>query len=133
MKKCEYKFQSGPKSPVNDQIATYQYEKGEKGFPILKIIRLEYFDSKGKLERHEESVFTLSFADVPERDFTLTAFGLPEPVGVTWPKPTKWWVWISLGAAFAVGIALVLAMLGRRYFPTNSPTAGLTRTNKGLS
>jgi hypothetical protein len=47
---------------------------------------------------------------VPETEFTMTAFGLPEPVGVTWEKPTPRYVWFLLAAG---GFALL--MLGFRY------------------
>ncbi len=43
-------------------------------------------------------------------EFTLTAFGLPEPVGVEWKRPTPRYVWILVGA----GICAVLAV-GFRY------------------
>jgi hypothetical protein len=45
--------------------------------------------------------------DLPENEFTLTAFGLPEPVGVTFEQPTRWHLWFGVGAVacFAAGIA----------------------------
>jgi hypothetical protein len=48
--------------------------------------------------------------DVPEREFTLTAYGLPEPVGITWEKPTSRYVWFLVAAG---GFAVL--MLGFRY------------------
>jgi hypothetical protein len=39
----------------------------------------------------------------PERDFTLSAFGLPEPPGVTWERSTPGWLYGIL-----VGFALIL-------------------------
>ncbi|HMP59151.1 MAG TPA: hypothetical protein PKD86_07345 [Gemmatales bacterium] len=43
-------------------------------------------------------------------DFTLTAFGLPEPYGVTWDRPTPWWLYalISAGALLVVAVVVIL-------------------------
>ena len=46
-----------------------------------------------------------------ELDFTLSAFGLPEPYGVTWDRPTPWWLYIG-GGTLAV---LVIVILGYRW------------------
>ena len=46
-----------------------------------------------------------------EFDFTLSAFGLPEPYGVTWDPPTPWWLYIG-GGTLAV---LVIVILGYRW------------------
>lgn len=48
-------------------------------------------------------------------DFRLTAFGLPEPIGVEWKKPTPRYVWLLVGA----GVFAILAV-GFRYFARRS-------------
>lgn len=53
----------------------------------------------------------LSAATIPpEEQFTLSAFGLPEPLGVVWPKRSFTWVWFV-----AAGVGLVISMLGFRW------------------
>jgi len=47
-------------------------------------------------------------ASAPESDFTLSAFGLPEPQGFTWPTPTRWYLWFIVAAMIAAGIGLAL-------------------------
>ncbi|HMO83451.1 MAG TPA: hypothetical protein PKC18_00880 [Lacipirellulaceae bacterium] len=42
-----------------------------------------------------------------ETDFTLSAFGLPEPYGVTWDRPTPWWLY----ALFSAGVLFVVAVI----------------------
>jgi hypothetical protein len=38
-----------------------------------------------------------------EEEFTLSAFGLPEPQGVIWQKPSRWYLWfIGVGVACLV-------------------------------
>jgi hypothetical protein len=44
--------------------------------------------------------------DPPEREFTLSAFGLPEPVGVVWERRTPVYVWLLVAA----GVLGVLAV-----------------------
>ena len=45
---------------------------------------------------------------VPLEEFRLSAFGLPEPEGVTWPKPSKRYWWLIGGG---VGLVVVSAFL----------------------
>jgi len=51
----------------------------------------------------------------PENEFTLTAFGLPEPPGVTWKKPTPWWLWTSLGGIAMLVLGAGLGWLRKRF------------------
>ena len=59
------------------------------------------------------STETITYDPRPPRelDFTLSAFGLPEPYGVTWDRPTPWWLYIG-GGTLAV---LVIVILGYRW------------------
>ena len=56
-----------------------------------------------------KEIFDRRIPKVPPKDheFTLTAFGLPEPYGVTWERPTPWWLY----AGIAAGVLLVLLFL----------------------
>ncbi len=53
-----------------------------------------------------------------DEDFTLSAFGIREPVGVVWDKPTSTYVWILLAA----GACAILAF-GFRYLSHRRQTA----------
>ena len=46
-------------------------------------------------------------ANLPETDFTLSAFGLPEPFGIEWEKPTPWWLYLICGG---LGVIVLLAV-----------------------
>jgi hypothetical protein len=64
------------------------------------------------LELQEEFIFSLD--DPPERDFTLSAFGLPEPPGIEWKKPFPWYlVFASIGTA-CLGVFFFLRARGHR-------------------
>lgn len=57
--------------------------------------------------------------EVPDRlpsdeEFTLTAFGLPEPPGLEWKKPTPWYLWLGFAAIGCLITGVAIRMLGRR-------------------
>jgi hypothetical protein len=47
--------------------------------------------------KHEVDVQFDDGASLREVDFTLSHYGLPEPFGVEWPKPTPWFLYFSAG------------------------------------
>lgn len=52
-----------------------------------------------------------------EYEFSLSAFGLPEPPGVEWPRPTPWYLWlVGIGIACIVG-AVAVRWLKNRVAP----------------
>lgn len=89
---------------------SYAYKDGRDGFPILSrvVLREKGRDVKGSPVENEHSYEydLVEQEDLPEKEFTLSAFGLPEPVGVTWSKPTPWYLWLGL----AGGVCLVLGV-----------------------
>ena len=52
--------------------------------------------------------------DVPEREFSLTAYGLPEPPGISFVRPTPMYVWLLVGAGGFSILALVFRWLTHR-------------------
>jgi hypothetical protein len=51
----------------------------------------------------------------PDEDFTLSAFGLPEPSPVSWWSQTPWWLWISLGGIAMLVLGAGFSWLRKRY------------------
>ncbi len=49
-----------------------------------------------------------------KEDFTLTAFGLPEPVGVEWERPVRWYLWLMLAGVVCLVAGGVFYWLSRR-------------------
>lgn len=47
-------------------------------------------------------------------EFTLSAYGLPEPVGVEWPKRRSGWLWFAWAGAASVVVGLAFVALKRR-------------------
>lgn len=114
----EYEVQMDWKRPqgawaVATVTATYDYQEGDDRFPILKrIVRTEKMPSE-RWETQHTAEFDLTEADVPERDFTLPAFGFPEPPGAKKP-PVSWYLWAAVAAVPCLGLAFLLRRLSRR-------------------
>jgi hypothetical protein len=95
----------------------YEYE-GEGAYPPLKLIE------ETRRDRQEPTASELAcrieftkFTRVPpldEAEFRLSAFGLPEPLGVTWSKPTPWYLWLSLAGVLCLMGGGVFYRLKRR-------------------
>jgi hypothetical protein len=81
----------------------YEYDNGNASTPVLRRLSYEMKTTEpqsGSTPVHFERIreFNLQFTDdVPERACTLSAFGLEEPFGVEWPKPTPWFLYFSAG------------------------------------
>ncbi|HMP04644.1 MAG TPA: hypothetical protein PKC45_19320 [Gemmatales bacterium] len=47
-------------------------------------------------------------------DFTLSAFGLPEPYGVEWDRPTPWWLYALISAGVLFIVTVIVSFWKRR-------------------
>jgi len=52
----------------------------------------------------------------PDEEFTLAAFGIPEPFGGA-PKPSPWYLWLAVGGIICLGAGAVFRMLRQRSAP----------------
>jgi hypothetical protein len=83
---------------------------GKSGYPI--IVQYTYKNSKSK------ATFTYDYEldEVerlpPDEEFTLSAFGLPEPLGVQ--RPTRWWLWTSIVGVLLIILGAVCFRLSQR-------------------
>ncbi|MGL4420971.1 MAG: hypothetical protein ACRCZF_09935 [Gemmataceae bacterium] len=73
--------------------------------------------TKGTTETNTVKGSTImTFGDIPEYEFTLSAFGLPEPVGIepiARPMNTLWY-WLLGGAGFFAVVSVLLYRLKKR-------------------
>lgn len=90
------------------------------GFPLLKSktsrnMRHTYKDKENKTTSQVKIDYEWVVNDrVPDSEFTLTAFGLPEPGSDEVKKSTPLYVWILIAAAVSVGLAIGFFILARR-------------------
>jgi hypothetical protein len=95
----------GKPHPAREDIFFYE-QRANLRFPPLKRVEIWMRNSKGPMLASATDITEFEHhAPFPESDFTLSAFGLPEPYGVVWKKPIPWYLWF-------IGIALVFLTLG---------------------
>lgn len=91
-------------SSMREEIYSYGQKEGEQ-FPALKRCEEWLKDpgnpAKAKLSSVTDITEFEHHVPYPDSDFTLTAFGLPEPYGVVWKKGPPWYLWFAvLAVAF---------------------------------
>jgi hypothetical protein len=84
------------------------------GFPIPKrVIEMNDYTLQDGTHDRAKLIRELDLTDpdpLPDQqEFTLTAFGLPEPPGVDWKKPTPWWLW---GAGAGIASIIIAGLFG---------------------
>lgn len=95
---------------INKTSLKHEYEPNQ-GLPLARSRYVKRWLLFANNPKPEESETNLTIAQVvpnplpPITDFTLSAFGLPEPPGVTWERPTPWYLW-------AGGIAIICLIVG---------------------
>jgi hypothetical protein len=96
------------------EIADFDYQNTDDGFPILKrVVRTSNRPKDGDLEFVYE--YDLHEGDVPEREFTLGAFGFPEPGGATQaPRPTPWYLWFAIAGAVSLAVGIIFFRRARK-------------------
>ena len=89
--------------------------KVDNGVPIPVRRREVGSRSNGTKSRYEVTYdFFVPSRGLDEQEFTLSSYGLPEPVGVEWEKKTPVYVWLLLAAGVLGLLAVVLAWLAKR-------------------
>lgn len=110
----------GGKTILGEVDRSFDYIVNRDGIPILTQIRNEKTekDSAGKVTRDVvvTSKFSTKYSDsISEHEFTLTAFGLPEPMGVEpLPRRTPRYVWFLAIAGGCALFAVLFRRLARR-------------------
>lgn len=97
-----------PDSFKGSIVGSMEYEKGN-AVPIPKkgTQRHKRIHSDGETTDQEVTYeFHMTEADVPESEFFLSAFGLPEPFDVR--QPRRWYLWAALAAVPCLALAIFL-------------------------
>jgi hypothetical protein len=89
------------------------------GIPVLtkRVSRGEQTFSKKTTNIVATMEYSVSNDDPAAEEFTLSAFGLPEPITATPPAKPRYWLWLSVGGF----IVLAMAVWVRRRHAANSP------------
>lgn len=90
------------------------YQGAIEGFPNLTSRRV----TATRRHENEDTVYSNSVQsfdlnhdkNVHDKEFTLSAFGLPEPKGIVWEQPGKSWLWWGLAGV----VLVIIGVLGAR-------------------
>jgi hypothetical protein len=121
VRECHAEFPDSMPASKTDNIL--EYGDDVDGFPILRREQhtVTYRDGKGRLVTTTE-FDKLVHRDIPESEFSLSAFGLPEVQVPGDQKPRTLWRWlIGIGAALGV-LAILFRAYAKRRGRTPQPT-----------
>ncbi|HMP60106.1 MAG TPA: hypothetical protein PKD86_12210 [Gemmatales bacterium] len=70
----------------------------------------------GELRQDTETIVTSSFTygPIPVSQFTLSAYGFPEPFGIEWDRPTPWWLYALISAGVLFIVTVIVSFWKRR-------------------
>jgi hypothetical protein len=106
LQECSLDLEGGEK---NTRIVKYAVSDGGLHLPS------SVFEKDNSKSVWEVTFSNLRIRDIREEEFTLTVYGFPEPVGVVWPKPTRWYVWLALAAFASLSAAVLFQVVKRRF------------------
>jgi hypothetical protein len=120
---CVRSYDVQTRSPINSgpvQHTLAEIDDTDPSLPLpkLTITTARYTESDGKVNTLENRV-TYNFKNprvLPhDREFTLSAFGLPEPPGTDWPRRSiPLFVWVALGGVVCLACGVVIRRVARR-------------------
>ena len=97
-----------------DSTCTFSNGSSARPFP-LEVKHTVGPTSSGAVQLTESWTIRDAAHEVyPESDFTLSAFGLPEPYGVEWERPTPWWLYTLFSAGVLFVVAVIVSFWKRR-------------------
>lgn len=114
-------YRSNDSVTVRDVQIKFEYAEGLERFPILRriVTKQNGFDQTGKALFTTETEATYDLHEVKNEfddiEFTLSHYGLPEPVGIIWKKRTPTYIWLLAAAGGCVVLAMGFFFVARRY------------------
>lgn len=90
-------------------------KKGNDNYTVTVAVDMDNItDGITKQIFRVRSNVAVSMHDLPESDFTLSAFGFPEPPGVEWSKPFPWYLMVTGIGMACLGAFFFLRARARR-------------------
>ena len=104
--------------------ATYEYQDTRDGCPILKriVTRTRNTRPDGTFDLEQKHDFDIREGDVPESDFALSAFGLPEPKGMAIPRSSRWYLWFIAGGVGCLLAGFLICAVASRKAAAGQPS-----------
>ena len=97
---------TAPAGQTGRRAVTYEFQDTPDGYPIPKriVVHASSNPRDGSFQTENTYDFDFREGEVPESDFTLSAFGLPEPKGMAPPKSSRWYLWFIAGGVICLGV-----------------------------
>lgn len=118
LRECHAKQQEPEEDGTTSTVgAKLDYKEGRNGFPILtRIVRRSDGTLQGKLMQmeHKAEFDLYEQDDVPESEFTLSAFGIPEPVELRASQKRRWYLWAAGAGILSIILGMVFQWRRRR-------------------
>lgn len=119
IQKTEKLLGNGVEESIAENDIQYETTDHPSGFPILKT---QTWDVTGYSQRLKKEFRTKHRYDyelevkdnLPDADFMLSAFGLPEPFGISVKKSVPAYIWILVAAGVCAAFAFGFRYLARR-------------------
>lgn len=127
VKEAEKIFWNGVLYRTMDWDWQYEVMDHPSGFPIIQRYTATYdgvYQKDNRKSRGDiRAEYQLEVDDgVPTSEFTLSAFGLPEPMGVKPLPKSHAWLWLLMAAITAAALAILFSWLKRRRTKATSAT-----------
>lgn len=112
--------QKGTPRTKGEEEIEYETINHASGYPLVKtkIQHINSYDIKTQKSRKLTTRIEYQWEvndNLPDSEFTLTAFGLPEPMGVEPLPPSRNWLWLLAATLVAAVLAILFAWLRRRH------------------
>jgi len=112
MMELEHTTSTAKGSLTNRSI--YEYVEND-GFPLMsRAVTVQSSTRFPQLSSESTTSVRYVREDAHESEFTLSAFGLPEPIGVRWKHRTPRFVYLLAGAGVFLALSVALYWLGHR-------------------
>lgn len=91
-------------------VTKCEYDQSAEPYAVPKCVTITVENDNGVMEPHS-AWYTSDIETIESADgrFTLSYYGLPEPFGIEWERPTPWWLYTGIAAG---ALVLLIFLLG---------------------
>ncbi len=111
--KLRQSYKVGSKEVIYDWQRIWG-KKGDRSYTIERTKETKNISGNSTTRSITKDFLKVDTHDLPESDFTLSAFGFPEPPGVEWNKPFPWYLVVASVGTVCLGVFFFLRARGRR-------------------
>ena len=107
--KLHQTFQFGEKNVIYDWRREWS-KTSDRSYTVERSDEMKIISGGVTKRRSTKDILKISTRDLPESDFTLSAFGFPEPPGVEWKKPFPYYLVAAGVGVVCMGVFFFLRL-----------------------